>query len=122
MRSFKKYILIFLSVTVFSFLHFSSIGKSNNNISAYTFQKFSNCEFACNYFPFSKISTALPVNTDVRNRRSVKEDDHKFLFDTFNQNKIYFKKSFNFIIPFAEQRLYCFCTGLIPSRAPPALN
>ena len=121
MQSLKKHILIFLSVILFSLLHFSSFGKSTHNVSGYTFQKINNYSFACNSLPFSKISKAQPVNTYVRNRRSVKEEDN-FLPDVIPKDKIFYKKSVKFLFPFVEQRHYCFSPGLTLSRAPPVLR
>ena len=116
MRSFNIHILIFLSVTLFP-----SIGKSNNITALSTHSKLSSYEFTGNYSPLSTIKKASSVNTYVRKGRSVKEDDN-FLPDGLPQDKIYYEKPVKFILPSSEQRLHCFCSGLIPSRAPPALN
>jgi len=115
MQNFKTYILIF-----FSAVFISLIGKSNSNGSVSTFSKFSCHKFIDNYSSSSKIRKDQPVNTYVRNRRSIREDDHKLFSDATDHGEIYAEKPIIFKAPYAEQRLFCYCTDLIPSRAPPA--
>ena len=115
MRSFKIYIVIFLSAVLFS-----SIGKSNNYVAARsTLSKLSCYKLSGNHSPRAKTSITRSVNKYTRNKRSVKEDD-VFLSDAIQQTKIHYEKPIKFL-PFAKQRLYSSCYGLIPSRAPPAL-
>ena len=116
MQSCKKYILIFLSVFLFS-----AIGKSNTNSITTAFTKFTSCTFVSHYSPLSKISQALQVNRYLRNRRSIREDDHRFFADPQGQNKIYCERLVTFVASPAEQRLHPCSANLIPSRAPPVL-
>ena len=118
MWSFKQHILLFFSVILFS-----SIGRSNNNhTTSSQSSKSSCCQFISNYSSDSTISTITPVNTYTRNRRSTKEDDHRFFSDLLTEKKIFHAKPITLTASHAEHRLSCFCTDLIPSRAPPIFN
>ena len=117
MQSFKKYSLLFFSITLFSFLFFPSLGKSGVIVPACSIQKHA----AESYSPLTHVSNWNPVNPYVRNNRGVKVDNI-LLADAVQQDAIHYAKPVKFIVPSIEQGLIGFCAAALIPRAPPLLS